>query len=56
MQFFALVSITFYIQVMLIYLILGHSHNTADQIITWCRNAIDEGQKLLHSNGYRQGR
>jgi hypothetical protein len=33
MQFFALLSITFYTKVMLIYFIPGHSHNTADWIV-----------------------
>jgi hypothetical protein len=40
MQFFTLLSITFYIKVMLILLILGHSHNSSDRIIMWCRNAM----------------
>jgi hypothetical protein len=40
MQFFALVSIMFYTKVVLIYLILGHSQNTVDQFIVWCRNAM----------------
>jgi hypothetical protein len=40
MQFFTLLSITFYIKVVFIYLILGHSHNTTDRIVTWCHNAM----------------
>ncbi|CAK9881364.1 unnamed protein product [Sphagnum jensenii] len=40
MQFFALFSITFYTKVVLIYLILGHSHNTTDWIVAWCYNAM----------------
>jgi hypothetical protein len=40
MQFFTLLSITFYTKVMLIYLIAGHSHNTIDRIVAWCRNAM----------------
>ena len=40
MQFFALLSILFYEKVVVIYLIPGHSHNTADRIIAWCRNAM----------------
>jgi hypothetical protein len=40
MQFFALLSITFYTKVVLIYLIRGHSQNTADRIVAWCRNAM----------------
>ncbi len=40
MQFFALLSIMFFIKVVLIYLIPKHSHNTANQIVTWCRNAM----------------
>jgi hypothetical protein len=40
MQFFALLSITFYTKVVLIYLIRGHSHNTANRIVAWCRNAM----------------
>jgi hypothetical protein len=40
MQFFTLLSITFYTKVVLIYLIPGHSHNTANQIVTWCRNVM----------------
>jgi hypothetical protein len=39
MQFFTLLSITFYIKVVLIYLIPGHSHNTTDRIVAWCHNA-----------------
>jgi hypothetical protein len=34
MQFLAMLSITFYTKVVLIYLILGHSHNTANWIVT----------------------
>jgi uncharacterized membrane protein required for colicin V production len=40
MQFFALLSIMFYIKVVLIYLIPKHSHNIADQIVAWCCNAM----------------
>jgi hypothetical protein len=40
MQFFTLLSITFYIKVVFIYLIPRHSHNTTDWIITWCHNAM----------------
>ena len=40
MQFFALLSILFYEKVVCIYLIPGHSHNTADRIVAWCRNAM----------------
>jgi hypothetical protein len=42
MQFFALLSIMFYTKVVLIYLILGHSHNIADWIVTWCHNAMKD--------------
>jgi hypothetical protein len=40
MQFFALLSITFYTKVILIYFIPKHSHNTVDRIVTWCRNVM----------------
>ena len=40
MQFFALLSLLFYKKVVLVYLIPGHSHNTADRIVAWCRNAM----------------
>ncbi|CAM6029339.1 unnamed protein product [Sphagnum balticum] len=40
MQFFALLSILFYLKVVLVYLIPGHSHNTADRVIAWCCNAM----------------
>jgi len=40
MQFFALLSIMFYTKVVLIDLILGHSHNIADRIVMWCHNAM----------------
>jgi hypothetical protein len=40
MQFFALLFITFYIKVVLIYLIPGHSHNIVDWIVVWCCNAM----------------
>ncbi len=40
MLFFTLLSILFYSKVVLVYLILGHSHNTADWVIAWCRNAM----------------
>jgi hypothetical protein len=40
MQLFALLSILLYSKVMLVYLIPGHSHNIADRVITWCRNAM----------------
>jgi hypothetical protein len=39
-QFIALLSITFYTTVVLIYLIPRHSHNIADLIVAWCRNAM----------------
>jgi len=45
MRFFTLLSIMFYTKVMLIYLILGHSHNTTDQIVTWCWNEM-KGKNL----------
>jgi len=45
MQFFALLSITFYTKVMLIYFIPKHSHNTVDRIVAWCRNAM-KGKKF----------
>jgi hypothetical protein len=45
MQFLALLSITFYTKVVLIYLIPGHSHNIADWIVAWCRNAM-KGKNL----------
>jgi hypothetical protein len=40
MQFFTMLSITFYIKVVLIYLIPKHSHNTANRIIMSCCNAM----------------
>lgn len=40
MMFFAMLSV-----------IPGHSHN---RVVAWCRNAINEEQKPLHTNGYRQ--
>ncbi len=40
MQFFALPSILFYSIVVLVYLIQGHSHNTADRVIAWCHNVM----------------
>jgi hypothetical protein len=40
MQFLAMLSITFYTKVMLIYLIPRHSHNTANRIVMWCHNVM----------------
>jgi hypothetical protein len=45
MQFFVLLSIMSYSKVVLVYLILGHSHNITDQVITWCHNAM-KGKKF----------
>ncbi len=40
MQFFIFLSILFYLKVVLVYLFPEHSHNTADQVIVWRRNAM----------------
>jgi hypothetical protein len=40
MQFIALLFVMFYIKIVLIYLILGHSHNIANRIVVWCCNAM----------------
>jgi len=40
MQFFAMLSIVFYLKVVLLYLIPGHSHNAADRVVAWCRNKM----------------
>ena len=40
MMFLAMLLVILYRKVVLIYLILGHSHNQADQVVTWCRNAM----------------
>jgi hypothetical protein len=40
MQVFLLLSILFYLKVVLVYLIPGHSHNIIDRVIAWCCNAM----------------
>ncbi|CAM6027652.1 unnamed protein product [Sphagnum balticum] len=40
MQLFTMLSILFYLKVVLVYLIPRHSHNTANWVITWCRNVM----------------
>nr|XP_032800654.1 uncharacterized protein LOC116937610 [Petromyzon marinus] len=39
-MFFALLSVLFYRKVVLLYLPPGHSHNQADRVVAWCRNAM----------------
>ncbi len=45
MQFFALLSILLYSKVVLVYMILGHSHNIVDWVIAWCHNVM-KGKKF----------
>ncbi|KAE9146939.1 hypothetical protein PF004_g33001, partial [Phytophthora fragariae] len=41
MMFFAMLSVIFpYKKVVLCFLLPGHSHNIADRVIAWCRNAM----------------
>jgi hypothetical protein len=39
-MFYALLSLLFYDNVALLFLILGHSHNQADHVVAWCRNQM----------------
>ncbi|XP_078725585.1 LOW QUALITY PROTEIN: uncharacterized protein LOC144942661 [Lampetra fluviatilis] len=40
MMFFAMLSLLLCSKVILLYLIPGHSHNQADRVVAWCRNAM----------------
>ncbi|OWY92497.1 LOW QUALITY PROTEIN: Cleavage inducible protein, partial [Phytophthora megakarya] len=44
-MFYAMLSLVFYKKVVLLFLLPGHSHNTADRVVAWCKRKL-KGENL----------
>ncbi|KAE9027210.1 hypothetical protein PR001_g12026 [Phytophthora rubi] len=55
-MFYAMLSIVFYKKVLLLFLLPGHSHNSADRVVGWCKrnlkgkNLYDPGEVVAQMN------